>query len=400
MASLCVMKFGGSSLADETCIARAADYIAERAKSYGVVCVVSAQGKETDRLAALAQIKEGAEYDVLLAAGEQVSAALLAQTLQGKGIEAQSFMGWQVPIITTERANKAAIEKVADKNLLACLAKGKVAVVAGFQGIDKHGRITTLGRGGSDTSAVALAVALKAELCQIYTDVEGVFTADPQIVEKARCLTSLTYEEMVELSSLGAKVLQTRSVALAARHNVKVQVLPSYKLGQGTRICSEREMEKQEISGIAHSKSEAKITLSNLSDKPGVAARIFAPLSHAGILVDMIVQSSSLHSDSTDITFTLGEEDLPQALTLLKQEQDTIGYGEIVGDKQVAKISVVGLGMRSAAGIADKMFATLAKESINVQAISTSEIKISVLIAEAQMDKAVRVLHSAYGLDK
>ena len=405
MKPICVMKFGGSSLADRECMERAAQFIAARHRDYAVVCVVSAMGKETDRLAQLGGKQRGAEADVLFASGEQISAALLALVLQKNSTKARSFMGWQVPILTNSNYNKASIERIEETHLLACLAEGQVAVVAGFQGVDESGRITTLGRGGSDTSAVALAVALKAECCQIYTDVEGVFTADPQIVDRAHCLPSLTYEEMVELSSLGARVLQTRSVALAARHQMKVEVLPSYKQGQGTSISAEngsrnKKMEQQQVSGIAHSEAEAKITLSELSDKPGIAARIFAPLSQAGILIDMIVQTSSLHSGSTDITFTLAEGDLAQALEVLKQEQQNIGYKEIAGDKNVAKVSVVGVGMRSVAGIADVMFATLAQEGINIQAISTSEIKISVLVEVAQMAQAVRALHAAYGLDR
>jgi aspartate kinase len=398
MKPLLVMKFGGTSLADKAAMERAAERITARAARYRLVAAVSAMGKETDRLVALTHRDRGAEYDVLLSSGEQVSAALLAQTLQKQGLAARSFMGWQVPILTDSHHARARIEKIETQNITASLAQGEVAVVAGFQGIGPDGRITTLGRGGSDTSAVALAVALKAELCEIYTDVEGVFTTDPQIVDEARCLTSLSYEEMVELSSLGARVLQTRSVALAKLYAMPVRVLPAASEAQGTLICSEKEMEQQDISGIAYSKGEAKITLSALSDKPGIAARIFAPLSRAGVLVDMIAQSSSLDSKSTDITFTIEEENLSRALTILEEEKENIGYKKIAGDSQVAKVSVVGLGMRTQSGIADIMFGALSKEGVNIQAISTSEIKISVLVEEAQMEKAVKVLHAAYGL--
>lgn len=401
MKPFLVMKFGGTSLADLALMERAADLIAARAETYAVAVVVSAMGKETDRLAALMD-ERGAEYDVLLATGEQVSAALLTQTLQKKGVLARSFMGWQVPILTDSAHNRARIENIGTDNIKASFEKNEIAVVAGFQGVSPEGRITTLGRGGSDTSAVALGVALKAELCEIYTDVEGVFTTDPQIVDKARCLTSLSYEEMIELASLGARVLQTRSVALAKLYGIPVRVLPAYKKAgqaQGTLICAEQDMERQDISGIAYSKSEAKITLSDLSDRPGIAARIFSPLSQAGILVDMIAQSSSLDRGSTDITFTLAEEDLARALVELEKEKDNIGYQKVDGDKNVAKVSVVGMGMGRQSGIAETMFSALSKEAINIQAISTSEIKISVLVEEGQMEKAVQVLHDAYGLE-
>lgn len=398
-----VMKFGGTSLADKAHIVQAATHIAERAKNYNVVVVVSAMGSETDRLARLAGENFDSEYDVILSTGEQISAALVAKQLQSQGIKARSFMGWQVPIKTNSKPTQAGIESVGCIELEAAFSRGEVPVVAGFQGVDKKGLITTLGRGGSDISAVAIAAAIKAECCEIYTDVDGVFTADPQIVEKANCLAMLSYEEMIELASLGARVLQTRSVSLAAANKVEIKVLQSARAEgtqPGTIICAEENMENQEVSGIAHSRSEAKITLSGLADRPGIAAKVFSPLSQAGILVDMIMQTSSLGNNITDMTFTLDENDLTRAITLLKERQNDIGYEEIDGDNNVAKISVVGIGMRTQTGIADIMFRTLSQEVINIQAISTSEIKISVLVEEAQMEKAVRVLHSAYGLDK
>lgn len=409
MKPLIVMKFGGTSLADRACQDRAVELILERKQTREVVVLVSAMGKETDRLAGLlaANSTDTAETDVLLAAGEQVSAALLAHLLQQKGQAARSFMGWQVPIETTADAARARITHINPDGIKKTLAQNKVPVIAGFQGIDPAGRITTLGRGGSDTSAVAVAIALKAAACEIYTDVEGVFTSDPQVVDGVRCLTSLSYEEMLELASLGAKVLQTRSVALAQVHQMPVRVLPSHKkLGEaaGTLICSEAEkeqnMEQQEISGIAHSKMEAKITLSEVADRPGVAAQIFAPLSAEGVLVDMIVQSSSLDNSTTDITFTLSEENLSRALKLLEGLKDKLGYKKCVGDKEVGKVSVIGVGMRSQSGVASTMFSALSDAGVNIQAISTSEIKISVLVKRAQVEQAVQVLHTAYGLEK
>ena len=407
-----VMKFGGTSLADMDCIRRAAAHIAARiAKGYEVAVVVSAMGHETDRLVGLAHDVAGdddAEYDLVVSAGEQVSAGLLARVLRSQGCAARSFLGWQIPITTDGHHGAARISHIETDQLAHCLSSGQVAVIAGFQGIGPDGRITVLGRGGSDTSAVGLAAALGAQGCEIYTDVKGVFTADPAIVGRARRLTRVAYEEMLEMASQGARVLQTRSVGLAMARQVRLRVLPSRALpeeiaaGQvcGTEICDEGEMmEQQTISSVACASDEAKITLTDLADRPGVAANVFSPLARAGILVDMIVQTSAGGQGQTNITFTVLEEDLSRALKLLKEAQSEIGYKNIDSDQDVAKVSVIGIGMRSHAGIAETMFRTLAQANINVQAISTSEIKISVLVAGDQMEEAARQLHTAYGLD-
>ena len=409
-----VMKFGGTSLADMDCIRRAAAHIAARiAKGYEIAVVVSAMGRETDRLVGLAHDVEGdddAEYDLIVSAGEQVSAGLLARVLRSRGCAARSFLGWQIPIKTDGHHGAARMTHIETDQLAHCLSSGQVAVIAGFQGIGPDGRITVLGRGGSDTSAVGLAAALGAQGCEIYTDVKGVFTADPGIVRRARRLARVAYEEMLEMASQGARVLQTRSVGLAMARHVRLKVLPSRALpeeiaaGQacGTEICDEGEMmEQQTISSVACASDEAKITLTDLADRPGVAANVFSPLARAGILVDMIVQTSAGGGGEgqTNITFTVAEEDLSRALKLLKEAQSEIGYKNIDSDKDVAKVSVIGIGMRSHAGIAETMFRTLAQANINLQAISTSEIKISVLVAGDEMEEAARQLHTAYGLD-
>ena len=410
MSSLLVMKFGGTSLADHASLRQASRHIAARFDAgFQLVVIVSAMGRETDRLSALANTqKECLEKDVVLSAGEQVSAGLLALDLQKKNYDARSFLGWQIPIETDNHYGKAQITNINIDNIQKALSRKQIAVVAGFQGVSPENHITTLGRGGSDISAVALAAALGAKTCEIFTDVEGVFTADPRIIAKSHLLRQISYEEMVELAAQGAQVLQTRSVELAAAHHISLKVLPAYGevgIDCGTQICAEEKigekiMEQRKVSGVACSNEEAKITLSALKDKPGVAALVFSPLAHANILVDMIAQTSAGDDGKTDITFTLAQGDLSSALDILENARADIGYEKLSGDKNVAKISVVGIGMRSHIGIAETMFSTLAKANINIQAISTSEIKISVLVARDEMEKAARLLHTAYGLDR
>ncbi len=411
-----VMKFGGTSLADMDCVRAAASHIIARVSGgYQVAVVVSAMGRETDRLVALAraarsdQKGDDAEHDLILSAGEQVSAGLLALVLSGQGCAARSFLGWQVPIHTDGCHGAARMISIEIDQLEQHLDAGQVIVVAGFQGIGPDRRVTVLGRGGSDTSAVGLAAALGAQMCEIYTDVEGVYTADPNIVPRARRLDRVAYEEMLEMASQGARVLQTRAVELALARHVRMKVLPSHAdpaeiagdRVRGTEICDEGDdaMEQKKISSVACARDEAKITLTDLADRPGIAARVFSPLANAGILVDMIVQTSAGDQGQTNITFTVSQQDLSRALKLLKEAQSEIGYGDIDGDADVAKVSVIGIGMRSHVGVAETMFRTLACANINVQAISTSEIKISVLVARAEMEEAARCLHEAYGLD-
>jgi aspartate kinase len=340
------------------------------------------------------------EYDVVLASGEQVTAGLMAMALQEMGVPARSWMGWQICIHTDGVHGKARIEGIDAGELDRRLSGGEVAVVAGFQGLGSDGRITTLGRGGSDISAVALADALSAERCDIYTDVDGIYTADPRIVAKARKMDRITYEEMLEMASLGAKVLHTRSVELAMKQGVRIQVRSTFAPDPGTFVISEDEIvEQQAISGISHSADEAKITLIGVADRPGVAAAIFGPLADAAINVDMIVQNVSADGHATDLTFTVPRRDLEKAVKVLEARQDEIGIGGLVSDAGVVKVSVIGVGMRSHAGIAQTMFTALAEKGINIQVISTSEIKISVLIAEEYTELALRALHTAYGLD-
>jgi aspartate kinase len=339
------------------------------------------------------------EYDAVVATGEQVTSGLLAIALHTLGIESRSWAGWQIPLRTDGAHGRARIESVGGEALLASMARGEVPVVAGFQGVGPEDRVATLGRGGSDTSAVALAAALKADRCDIYTDVDGVYTTDPRITSKARKLDKIAYEEMLELASVGAKVLQTRSVELAMKERVRVQVLSSFEDKPGTLVVDEDEIVEQAIvSGIAYSRDEAKITLRQVPDRPGVAAAIFGPLSEASVNVDMIVQNVSADG-TTDMTFTVGRADLPRAQAILAEHAAAIGSSTVVTDPDVAKISVVGVGMRSHAGVANTMFATLAGKAINIQVISTSEIKVSVLIAAEYTELAVRALHTAYGLD-
>jgi aspartate kinase len=369
---------------------------------------------DTDRLVGFCReaspLYDPREYDVVVSSGEQVTSGLLAIALQAIGVPARSWMGWQLPIRTSDAFARARIGTIDTEALDASLAAGEVAVIPGFQGLAENGRVTTLGRGGSDTSAVAVAAAMRADRCDIYTDVDGVYTTDPRIVPRARKLRHVTYEEMLELASVGAKVLQTRSVGLAMKEGVRVQVLSSFTGDDapmadtlpGTLIVGEQEIddvERQLITGIAHDKNEAKITLTSVPDKPGAVAAIFAPLADAGINVDMIVQNVAHSSGSTDVTFTVPAADLPRSLETLGDNKGAIGFDRLVHDTRVAKISVVGVGMRSHAGVASTMFTTLGERGINIQAITTSEIKVSVLIEEDYTELAVRVLHTAYGLD-
>ena len=402
-----VMKFGGTSMAGIERIRHVAGLVKREAdRGNQVAVVVSAMAGETDRLVQLckeaAPLYDAREYDVVVASGEQVTAGLLAITLSGMGVNARSYMGWQLPIRASGHSS-ALIDHIEANVLEEVFAKGGIAIIPGFQGITAEGDLATLGRGGSDTSAVALAVAVNADRCDIYTDVEGVFTTDPRIVPRARKLDAITYEEMLELASVGAKVLQTRSVGLAMRYNMALQVLSSFEDRPGTLIVSddkieELNMERQLVTGIAHDKNEARITLIGLPDKPGTVASIFAPLAAAAINVDMIVQSGRT-GEKSDLTFTVPTASLAHAVAELEKAKSAIGFDEILTDTNVVKVSAVGIGMRSNAGIAAKMFETLAERGINILAISTSEIKVSVLLPEEYTELAVRVLHTAFGLD-
>ncbi len=400
-----VMKFGGTSVADVARVRNAAERVrAEFAAGNQVAVTVSAMAGVTNQLVdyvdETAKISDLREYDVVVSSGEQVTAGLMAIALQEIGVAARSWLGWQVPIRTNDAHGSARIESVGVEDIVQRMEDGQVAIVAGFQGVSADGRITTLGRGGTDTSAVALAAALGAERCDIYTDVDGVYTTDPRIVAKARKLDRVTYEEMLELASLGAKVLQTRSVELAMKHGVRVQVLSSFENSPGTLVVDEDEIvEKAIVSGIAYSRDEAKITLRQVPDRPGVAAAIFGPLAEAHINVDMIVQNVSTERESTDLTFTVGKGEFDRALKVIEKNCAHLDYEELSGDPDVVKVSVIGVGMRSHAGVAQQMFTALAEKGINIQVISTSEIKISVLVAEEYTELAVRALHSAYGLD-
>jgi aspartate kinase len=402
-----VMKFGGTSMAGIERIRHVAGLVKREAeRGNEVAVVVSAMAGETDRLVQLckeaAPLYDPREYDVVVASGEQVTSGLLAITLSGMGLNARSYMGWQLPIRASGHS-AGLIDHIEADVLEGVFKRGGIAVIPGFQGVTEHGDLATLGRGGSDTSAVALAVAVNADRCDIYTDVEGVFTTDPRIVPKARKLRAITYEEMLELASVGAKVLQTRSVGLAMRYNMALQVLSSFEDKPGTLIVSDEtieefNMERQLITGIAHDKNEARVTLTGLPDKPGTVAAIFAPLANASINVDMIVQSGHGTGACSDLTFTVPRASLAQSVAELEKVRGGIGF-EILTDTNVVKISAVGIGMRSNAGVAAKMFETLAERGINIVAISTSEIKVSVLVAEEYTELAVRVLHAAFGLD-
>ncbi len=398
------MKFGGTSVADLDRIRNVAKRVkAEVDAGNEVAVVVSAMAGVTNQLVGwcqdLSPMFDAREYDAVVATGEQVTAGLTAIALQTLGVDARSWQGWQVAVETDGQHSKARIQSIDGEELLSRMAQGQVPVMAGFQGIGPDNRVTTLGRGGSDTSAVALAAALKADRCDIYTDVDGVYTTDPRIVPGARKLHKITYEEMLELASVGAKVLQTRSVELAMKERVRVQVLSSFQDLPGTMVVDEEEIVEQEIvAGIAYSRDEAKITVRRVPDRPGIAAAIFGPLSDAHINVDMIVQNVSADG-TTDMTFTVGKTDFLRAQTVLEEAKKEIGYAEITADQDVSKISVVGVGMRSHAGVAGTMFKTLAEEGINIQVISTSEIKVSVLVAAKYTELAVRALHTAYRLD-
>jgi aspartate kinase len=403
--AMIVQKFGGTSVADTTRIKAVAETVKRERDAGNDVCVVlSAMAGVTDQLIGYVAEAGGRnnlpEYDTVVSTGEQITAGLLALCLDQIGVPARSWMGWQIPIHTDDMHGKARIEKIDTEALEKCVADGQVPVIPGFQGISPDGRITTLGRGGSDTSAVAVAAALGAERCDIYTDVDGVYTTDPRIVSTARKMEKITYEEMLEMASLGAKVLQTRAVELAMKSNQRLYVRSSYSDTPGTLVVDEDEIVEQEmVSGIAYSRDEAKITLVQVADKPGVAASIFGPLADAGINVDMIVQNVSADGQATDLTFTVTEADLERAVETVAAKKDTLEYADLASDSNVVKISVIGVGMRSHAGVAQRMFETLAEKGINIQVISTSEIKVSVLVAEEYTELALRALHTAYELD-
>lgn len=399
-----VQKFGGTSVADLDRIRAVAKRVqAEVEAGHQVVVVVSAMAGVTNQLVEycsdVSPMHDAREYDVVVSTGEQVTSGLLAMVLQGLGVQARSWLGWQIPIQTDSAHGKARIQSIDTAQLEERLEAGQVAVVPGFQGLGDDNRVTTLGRGGSDTTAVALAAALNADRCDIYTDVEGVFTTDPRIVPEAKKLDKITYEEMLEMASLGAKVLQTRSVELAMNHHVRLQVLSSFSEAPGTLVCDEEEIvEKEVVSGIAYSRDEAKLTLLGVEDRPGIAALIFGMLADANVNVDMIVQNVS-EDGSTDVTFTVGRADIDRAKQVM-ENADSITCREIKADNSVVKVSVIGVGMRSHVGVAKTMFEALAEKSINIQVISTSEIKVSVLIAEEYTELALRSLHTAFGLDR
>lgn len=400
-----VKKFGGTSVADIERIKTVAQRVKNEVDAGNQVAVVlSAMAGVTDQLITYASEigsrHDAREYDAVVSTGEQVTAGLLALALQDKGVAARSWQGWQIPIRTDGAHGKARIMGIEIEELERRLAQGEVPVVTGFQGLGPDNRITTLGRGGSDTSAVALAAALKADRCDIHTDVDGVYTTDPRIVAGARKLDKITYEEMLEMASAGAKVLQTRAVELAMKRGVRLQVLSSYGDGAGTLVVDEDEIvEKEMISGIAYDRDEAKITLVGVADRPGVAAGIFGPLAEAGINVDMIVQNVSADGKATDLTFTVAKGDLDRAVRVVEDLRDALGYADLVYDRNVVKVAVIGVGMRSHAGVAQRMFQALAEKGINIQVISTSEIKVSVLIAEEYTELALRSLHAAYGFE-
>jgi aspartate kinase len=400
-----VQKFGGTSVADVDRI----NAVAQRVKGEvdagnEVTVVVSAMAGVTNQLdgyaSAISSLHDAREYDVVVSSGEQVTSGLLALALQNIGITARSWLGWQIPIRTDGAHGKARIDRIETGEIDSRLNGGEVVVVPGFQGLGPDNRITTLGRGGSDTSAVALAAALGADRCDIYTDVDGVYTTDPRIVSAARKLNKVTYEEMLEMASAGAKVLQTRSVEMAMKWGVRLQVLSSYSDQPGTLVVDEDEIVEHEIvSGIAYSRDEAKITLIQVADRPGVAAGIFGPLADANINVDMIVQNVSADGRTTDLTFTVTKADLERATAVLEKTRAEVGYAQLISDPNVVKVAVIGVGMRSHAGVAQRMFSALAEKGINIQVISTSEIKVSVLIAEEYTELALRALHAVYGLD-
>jgi aspartate kinase len=403
--ALIVQKYGGTSVGSPERIEHVADkVIATRKRGNDVVVVVSAMSGETDRLLDLAhkiaEHPDARELDVLLSTGEQVTIALLAMALQKRGCPARSYTGSQVRILTDSVHNKARIREIDEAAVRHDLGAGRVVVVAGFQGVDEHGNITTLGRGGSDTTGVALAAALKADECQIYTDVDGVYTTDPRVAPNARRLERITFEEMLEMASLGSKVLQIRSVEFAGKYNVPLRVLSSFKDGEGTLITFEDpQMEEAVISGIAFNRDEAKLTVIGVPDQPGIAYRILGPIADANIEVDMIVQNIA-EDATTDVTFTVHRRDYAQAMEILQRAAKAMGARQVTGDNKIVKISLVGVGMRSHAGIASKMFEALSKEGINIRMISTSEIKISVVVDEKYLELGVRALHEAFQLDQ
>lgn len=410
------MKFGGTSVADLERIRRVAALVAEEvASGERVAVVVSAMAGRTNELVAWTDGAGSAaqglpasddEYDAVVASGEQVTAGLLAMSLRNMGTPARSWLGWQIPILTNDDHGRARIDDIPPEKLLAALDSGEVAVIAGFQGVTRSGRLSTLGRGGSDTTAVAIAAALGGARCDIYTDVDGVYTTDPRIESRARRLAQISYEEMLEMASLGAKVLHTRSVELAMAHGVPLRVLSSFSeagaaRGAGTVVCDEEEiMEKRIVSGVAFSRDEAKVSLFGLPDHPGVSSEIFGRLADANVNVDMIVQSHARSEGAANMEFTVGRRDAARALDVVRAAQDAIGFADVAVDEDVAKVSVIGVGMRSHAGVAKTMFGALAAKGVNIQVISTSEIKISVLIDAAYTELAVRALHAAYGLDQ
>ncbi|MBT5766492.1 aspartate kinase [Emcibacteraceae bacterium] len=399
-----VMKFGGTSVADLDRIRNVANRVKKEVDAGNQVSVfVSAMAGTTDRLVGyvegISPMHDAREYDTVVSAGEQITAGLLAIALQDIGVPARSWLGWQIPMRTNKVHSAARIEDIGTEELISRMEDGTVCVIAGFQGISEDNRITTLGRGGSDTSAVALAAAVNADRCDIYTDVEGVYTTDPRIVPKARKLNKITYEEMLEMASLGAKVLQTRSVAMAMSHGVRVQVLSSFTNKPGTMVVDEEEIvENQVVSGITYAKNEAQVTIVGVKNKPGIASDVFTLLADNNINVDMIIQNETEDGRKTDLTFTVPENDVEKSQEALKAASD-IEFNNVITDENVVKISVVGVGMRSHAGVAATMFKTLADKGINIQVISTSEIKISVLIDAEYTELAVRALHTAYGLD-
>jgi len=409
-----VLKFGGTSVGDLDRIANVADIVADRAaRGEHMAVVVSAMAGETNKLVAFAEGAAGPdlpredfhdEYDVIVASGEQVTAGLLALALRRRGLKARSWLGWQLRLKTDEDHGRARILGFENSGLPESIDRGEIAVVAGFQGVTDDERVATLGRGGSDTSAVAVAAALNAKVCDIYTDVDGVYTTDPRMVPKAQRIPKISYEEMLEMASLGAKVLQTRSVELAMNHNVPVRVLSSFlKPGEpnpGTLVCSEDEIvEKQVVSGVAYSRDEAKVTLYGVADKPGVSAKIFSALARAGVNVDMIVQANARGPERANMVFTCTDRDSPIAKETLEKMADDIGYEQLEVTRDVSKISIIGVGMKSHTGVAETMFTALYEKGINIDVISTSEIKISVLIAAPYTELAVRALHTAFGLD-
>jgi aspartate kinase len=412
-----VMKFGGTSVADMERIRHVASLVAaEAARGKSLAVAVSAMAGKTNELVAWTDAagapaqglgSSDDEYDVVVASGEQVTAGLLAMVLRNMGLKARSWLGWQIPIITDEAHGRARIDSIPAEALGAAMDSGEIAIIAGFQGVTQDGRITTLGRGGSDTSAVAVAAAVKAERCDIYTDVDGVYTTDPRIEQKAKKLGRVSYEEMLEMASLGAKVLQTRSVEMAMAHRVRVRVLSSFVQpdamsdAAGTIVCDEEEIvEKRIVSGVTYSRDEAKVTLFGLPDRPGVSYKIFHKLADANVNVDMIVQSRARSGETANMAFTVGKRDAGRALEICQGAKDEIGFDSVTVDEDVAKVSVIGVGMRSHAGVAATMFGALAEKGINIQVISTSEIKTSVLIEAAYTELAVRALHAAYGLDQ